>query len=129
MPPVGERATIKAALPGTKGQIVKKTGLSMATSIKWVDRLHKDGEIHIARWKAHPRAGPAMPVYVAGPGVDAVCDLVHLTKQQIRERFEKKAEADGRMDKRRAMWRNRYWKLKAAKSKQNWASALGLGAQ
>ncbi|MES2319983.1 MAG: hypothetical protein V4631_21085 [Pseudomonadota bacterium] len=86
--------------------------------------MHAAKEIRICAWRRHPRAGAAMAVYALGTGPDVTCKLRHLTKTEIRARYEAKAKEDGRYDVVRARQRNRYWVRKAAQAPQTWASAL-----
>lgn len=105
---------VLGAMPGTKADIVIKSGVSQASVLKWVGQLHADRKIYISSWRPHPRAGAAMAVYAIGDLPDAPCKLKHLTKRQIRLRFEAKAKLDGRWDSMQARWRSKYWIRKAA---------------
>ncbi|OEZ50321.1 hypothetical protein JAB1_14360 [Janthinobacterium sp. MP5059B] len=104
---------VLGAMPGTKADIVTKSGVSQAAVLRWVRLLHADRKIHIAGWRPHPRAGAAMAVYAVGNLPDAPCKLQHLSKRQIRLRFEAKAKKDGRYDSMKARWRSKYWIRKA----------------
>lgn len=104
---------VLGAMPGTKADIVIKSGVSQAAVLRWIRLLHADRKIYIADWKPHPRAGAAMAVYAVGDLPDAPCKLKHLTKRQIRLRFEAKAKQDGRWDSMKARWRSKYWIRKA----------------
>ena len=104
---------VLGAMPGTKAEIVSKSGVSQASVLKWVGQLHADRKICIAGWKPHPRAGAGMVVYAVGDLQDVPCKLKHLTKRQIRLRFEAKAKLDGRWDRMQARWRSKYWIRKA----------------
>ena len=105
---------VLGAMPGTKADIVINSGVSQAAVLRWVRLLHADHKIHIAGWRPHPRAGAAMAVYAVGDLPDAPCKLKHLTKRQIRLRFEAKAKKDGRYDSMKARWRSKYWVRKAS---------------
>ena len=107
------REFVLGAMPGTKADIVIKSGVSQATVLRWIRLLHADRKIYIASWKPHPRAGAAMAVYAVGDLPDAPCKLLHLSKRQIRLRFEAKAKQDGRWDSMKARWRSKYWIRKA----------------
>ena len=104
---------VLGAMPGTKADIVTKSGVSQAAVLRWIRLLHAERKIYIASWKPHPRAGAAMAVYAVGDLPDAPCTLPHLTKRQIRLRFEAKARKDGRYDAMKARWRSKYWIRKA----------------
>lgn len=104
---------VLGAMPGTKAEIVIKSGVSQAAVLRWVRLLHAGRKIYIASWKPHPRAGAAMAVYAVGDLPDAPCKLQHLSKRQIRLRFEAKAKLDGRWDRMQARWRSKYWIRKA----------------
>lgn len=114
MPPVGYKAIIVAAMPGTVPEIVASSGMTESTVKRWIRILHAAGEIYISGWQPHPRAGAHMAVYSIGNLPDAKCKLKTLTKRQIRLRYEAKAKEDGRYDVLRAHWRSRYWERKAA---------------
>ena len=107
------REFVLGAMPGTKADIVIKSGVSQAAVLRWVRLLHAERRIYIASWKPHPRAGAAMAVYAVGNLPDVPCILPRLTKRQIRLRFEAKAKKDGRYDSMKARWRNKYWIRKA----------------
>ncbi|MGK5040414.1 hypothetical protein ACQ4WQ_08735 [Janthinobacterium sp. GB1R12] len=107
------RDFVLGAMPGTKADIVNKSGVSQAAVLRWVRLLHAEHKIYIASWKPHPRAGAAMAVYAVGNLPDAPCTLPCLTKRQIRLRFEAKAKKDGRYDSMKARWRSKYWIRKA----------------
>lgn len=108
------REFVLGAMPGSKADIVIKSGVSQAAVLRWIRLLHADRKIYIASWKPHPRAGAAMAVYAVGDLPDAPCTLQHLTKRQIRLRFETKAKKDGRYDSMKARWRSKYWIRKAS---------------
>ena len=107
------REFVLGAMPGTKADIVIKSGVSQAAVLRWIRLLHAERKIYIAAWKPHPRAGAAMAVYAVGNLPDAPCKLQHLSKRQIRLRFEAKAKKDGRYDSMKARWRSKYWIRKA----------------
>lgn len=126
MPPVGERATIKAALPGTVHEIMASTGLSRRTVYRWVSELMaaEPRECHIGKW---PRKnGMPTPKFHAGPGVDATKPKpktdAYFSRKSRKKRNEEKAEFESA---RHAANTNAE---RAARTPQNWASALGLGA-
>ena len=104
---------VLGAMPGTKADIVTKSGVSQAAVLRWIRLLHAERKIYIASWKPHPRAGAAMAEYAVGNLPDAPCTLQRLTKRQIRLRFEAKAKQDGRWDSMKARWRSKYWIRKA----------------
>lgn len=114
------------SLPGTRPEIVTRSGVSRSGVVSWIKKMHDAGEVRIIGWKAHPRSSPAMPVYALGSGEDAVCRIKKLTKKQRRLRYEAKAKKDGRFDLVLARQRARHWVEKAAKkTPQSWLSALG----
>ena len=108
------RDFVLGAMPGTKADIVIKSGVSQAAVLRWIRLLHTERKIYIASWKPHPRAGAAMAVYAVGDLLDEPCTLPRLTKRQIRLRFEAKAKKDGRYDSMKARWRSKYWIRKAS---------------
>lgn len=118
------REYVLGAMPGTKTHLVARSGVSQAAVLRWVRVLHAAGEIHIADWAPHPRAGAHMAVYALGNLPDVKCKLKTLTKKQIRTRFDKKAKEDGRYDAMKAKWRSKYWIRKAAAVGDPMVSAL-----
>ncbi|MGK5004554.1 hypothetical protein [Janthinobacterium sp. LB2P70] len=62
------REFVLGAMPGTKADIVIKSGVSQAAVLRWIRLLHADRKICIASWKPHPRAGATMAVYAVGKG-------------------------------------------------------------
>ncbi|KAB8066249.1 hypothetical protein [Janthinobacterium violaceinigrum] len=107
------REFVLGAMPGTKADIVIKSGVSQAAVLRCVRLLHGGRKICIAGWRPYPRAGAAMAVYAVGDLPDAPCKLKNLTKSRIRLRFEAKAKQDGRWDSMKARWRSKYWIRKA----------------
>lgn len=134
MPPVGERATIKAAqgmkqqvadaLPGTLAEITAKSGVKRMTVVRWLRIMRDSGECHVGKWKRSAGSGPLMRVYVAGKGVDAKRPerlSMAVYKQRYRQRHP--LEVDIYNARRRAISEAN----RAARTPQNWASAL-MGA-
>ena len=67
------RARLLAAMPGTLAELAQLCGIKYDTVAKTVQRMHKRGLVHIARFEP-PEPGPGhrwVGVYVAGPGKDA----------------------------------------------------------
>jgi hypothetical protein len=118
------REYVLGALPGTKVHLEARSGVSRSAVLKWVRLMHDAREIYIAGWLPHPLGGPAMAIYALGNLPDAPCTLKKLTKQEIRQRFEKKAKADGRWDSMRAKWRSVYWRRKAATERDPLVAAM-----
>jgi alpha-beta hydrolase superfamily lysophospholipase len=113
------------SLPGTRPEIVARSGVSRTGVVNWLNKMHSAGEVRICNWKAHPRSGPAMPVYALGAGEDAICRIKKLTKKERRLRYEAKAKKDGRFDTIIARQRQRHWVKKATKTPSTWFAALG----
>ncbi|WP_349281239.1 helix-turn-helix domain-containing protein [Polaromonas hydrogenivorans] len=58
------------ALPGTTMEIMQKAGISYSTVYKCQRHYRAFGEVHIAGYKAN--GGTPSPIYVRGPGQDAL---------------------------------------------------------
>lgn len=88
------RAVVLAALPGTQAQIVRRTGLGVATVSRWLADLYDSDEARIKRWT---RTGAKFAgVWGRGAGEHAPCDLVAFdsTQRKDHDRQRKKSEAE-----------------------------------
>lgn len=93
------RQIILAAMPGTKAQIIQRTGMDHATALKHVDAMHAEGGIcYIKRWRKG-KQGAHMAVYQPGEGKDAPDTIKALTTSERYARFTAKP---GRLDELRA---------------------------
>lgn len=117
------RDMVQAALPGSRMDLMAKTGLSKGTVCRWVKTLHTAGLIHITKWK-RPAKGPFMPIYAEGAGVDAVCKLKHFTTAEKATRYRGKARNNGTWAERTRQQRGRYWAAKAGKTGDPLVNAL-----
>jgi hypothetical protein len=116
-------AAFMGALPGTKSQVIAKSGLNHSTVAKLVKQFHGK-TIRIAGWAPHPVRGPEIPVFDVGTEPDAPDTRKRLTRKQINKRYEKRIKGTDTFDRRRAK-RSSYWFEQKAKSKPHtWASAL-----
>jgi hypothetical protein len=118
------RAAVLAALPGTRPAIAAATGLPTYTVARAVAQLHREGKVHVGRWRHRDGGGVPMPVYVPGPGADAPENLKRLTRQQIWARYEKRVKGTEVDDRRKAQRSGLYWQRKAAAAPNGWAAAL-----
>lgn len=107
------RDMVLAAMPGTRGEIEARTGISKVCVWTWVKALHEAGECHISGWNRVER-GPFTPTYSPGPGKDKPCTLKPYTPAQIAKRFVRRAKEDGSWDVRKARERAKYRADKAA---------------
>lgn len=88
------RRQILDLMPAEQSSIAWATGLSVATISRWVARLHSAGDIHISSWRRNPGGGDFVPKYSAGPGEDALCELVPLSNTERHRRMrERRREA------------------------------------
>jgi len=94
---------VRAALPGTQGQIMKATGLTQPTTARWLTFMRECGEAHVGAWVASKPGGPPQSVYHAGPGADVACNVRPLSNaEKLRrkhapgaiEREERRRRAD-----------------------------------
>lgn len=121
-PSVLER--LPAHLPGTSTGIARAMGVSRPAVSVALQKMKAKGGCHIGRWERSNR-GAISPVYVSGPGEDAVCALKAFTQKQLAARSKRNRKADGRWDERKAKDRMRWWIKKAETRKSTWFSALG----
>lgn len=91
------------AMPGSQSELVKRTGHSQGGASRMVGELHAAGKCHIVRWR-RAKAGPAIPVYAAGAGVDKPCNVVPMTSTERSRRYMKKLERRGGLPELHARW-------------------------
>lgn len=122
MPPVGEKETVAAALPGNIEQLVAKTGLAESTIRRWLVRMRKTEpkEARITSWKR--KAGGMAPRYAAGPGVDAKKPKAR-TQAQYSQKW-RDARKEERLEIEAARTEARAAADRAARTPQAWTSAL-----
>lgn len=108
------RKMISEVMPGTKKQIMTRTGIDPATVLKHVDAMHADGECHIKRWRKAPKKGHHMAVYEKGPGMDAPDTIKPLTMEERYIRFRSKP---GRVEALRANQRE-YMRIRRIRLKK-----------
>lgn len=113
-----------AALPGTKTEIIKSSGLNHSTVAKFTKRLHGSG-VRICAWLPHPVRGPEIPVFDVGADPDAIDKRKRLTRRQIHRRYEKSIKGTEVLDRRRAKQASIYFEKKAKKKPNTWFSVLG----
>lgn len=116
-------AAFLRALPATKGQIIRKSGLNHSTVSKLTKRFYRTF-IRICGWAPHPVRGPEIPIYDLGAAPDALDSRERLTRKQIHCRYEERIKGTDAFDRRVAK-RSSYWYEKKAKAKKNtWFGAL-----
>lgn len=116
--------TLLAAMPGTRREIEKSTGLAKTTVFRRAAQLHTAGWCHISGWRGDGHGGRYQPVFKAGQGKDRVCTLQPLPPEVTQLRFREKARKSGAWADRAARIRARYYADKATKQPQSWLSAL-----
>jgi hypothetical protein len=84
-PKYDARALLLPALPATQQQIRQKTKMSQAAVSRWCIFLRECNELHIGAWLPPTKGGPALAVYHAGPGPDAVNELRMRSKAERRK--------------------------------------------
>ena len=90
------RKLILAALPATQKQLREKTKISQAAVSRWCIFMHDSKELHIGDWLPPTKGGPALAVYHAGPGPDAINTLRKLSKAELKARAKLlRPELDG----------------------------------
>lgn len=85
-----ESSIIISALPGSKKELIERTGILPRSMYNVLKRLHDRREIHIKRWERSISRGPIIPIYDAGDECDALCELIPLTKTQRHQRYKAK---------------------------------------
>lgn len=125
MPRPSCRSDVLAAMPGTATEIHDKCTVQRSCIVRMIRILRDSNQCHIGKWKRSvgPDGGPILPIYVAGPGVDAK-PLKRLPQSAYCARYRKRhPEIDAL---RQAAKRGKYWADKARKTPQSWLSALGV---
>lgn len=97
------RKLILDSMPGTQSRLITVTGHSQASMSRIVAELHGAGLCHISGWR-RAKAGPVMPVYAAGTGVDKPCRIVPYTSAERSARYMARAERRGTIDAIRARY-------------------------
>lgn len=71
------KSHILQAMPGTVGELARKSGYARGTVEAWLKVLRAGDALtrasHIIDWRAPNGSGPYIAVHQAGPGEDAVC--------------------------------------------------------
>lgn len=67
--PLSLRDVVLSAIPGTRKQIHKKTGVSPTTIGHWLRVFREQKLIHVGCWK-RSHLGSKQPIFVLGAGVD-----------------------------------------------------------
>lgn len=129
MPPVGYKAQVIAAMPGTVPEIIAASGMNESTVKRWIRLMRAAGESHIGSWKRSNHQGAFQSVHVIGQGDDAPCRLKPWTMAQCCKRSRRNAKADGRAEFTQARRSAKYYAKKAAAAPHDWAAALFLGRE
>lgn len=124
MPPVGYKAQVVAAMPGTVPEIMARSGMTETTVKRWIRILRAAGESHIAKWKRSIGSGAFQSVHVLGAGQDARCYLQPYTTAQLSKRSRRAGKVDGRAEATQARRSAKYYAKKAARTPHDWAAML-----
>ena len=124
MPPVGCRQRVKDALPGTYANVVEKAHVTKSTAKRWIRDLMASGECHIKKWIRSPNQGHFQPVFVPGPGKNAVCKLKAMTVAEYSRRYRKRHKDDEKGDRMRQTGQMRYFARKARQEGDSMVLAL-----
>jgi hypothetical protein len=65
------RTRILEAMPGSRVELAKATGIEDSTVVRWLRVLRAERGCHIRRWERCVGRGSLIPVYASGPGEDA----------------------------------------------------------
>lgn len=114
---------VLAAMPGTHGEIIARSGVERSAVTRWLRILHDAKEIHVSGWQRSDAQGPIKRVYTAGAGKDAQ-RLRRLPQATYDRRWrESHVEQCELYNKRRNA---RAWADKAKTRPTTWLSALGV---
>lgn len=112
-------------MPATRTELRENSFISRSSVTRTVKALHAAGWCHIGCWRRSDGFGPHLPVYVAGKGKDAPCNLVATSNAERTRKSRAKAVKDGRRELQLAKDRLRKKVNRLSKKDpQNWASAL-----
>lgn len=107
MPGAEARDAILAAMPASYAQIMSRAKMTRPQVEYRIRQLRKLGLCHIGKWKRAKCRGLFAPIFHAGPGEDAACELARLdrktTGRAYRQRVKKAVEvamAGGKADPR-----------------------------
>lgn len=124
MPPVGYKAQVVAAMPGTVPEIVVRSGMTESTVKRWICIMRAAGESHIGSWKRSVGPGQFQSIHVLGPGDDAACKLRPFTVAECSKRARRAGRINGNADAIQARRSAKYYAKKAASAAHDWAAAL-----
>lgn len=92
------RTLMLAALPGTQKALIEKSQLAPQTVKRAIAKLRDNGEMHVGRFTAPTAKGEQWhPVFVRGPGVDAVVSdraKHNQHKRNVRAAYRRRFEAE-----------------------------------
>jgi len=119
------REKVFNALPGTRAQIARKSGVSTASVGAWLAVFKAEGIAHIARWRV-PRIGQRIPIYQAceAPGKPDMPRPAPFTGSESQKRFEERNP--GRLAEIRAAYEQRQREVMAKRKQRLAAWALPL---
>lgn len=124
MPPVGYKAQVIAAMPGTVPEIMARSGMTKSTVKRWITLMREAGECHIDRWIRPDGPGGFMPVHIIGEGKDARCHLKAFSGAHYSKKSRRKAKEEGKAEFTQARRSAQYYAKKATAKPHDWLHAL-----
>lgn len=116
-------AAMPSHRPGiTKRGLERKLGMTRQTIWRVTKRLHDEKRCHIGSWHRLKSGGPFNPRYVAGAGVDAICELKPQPQAVTQKRWKEKAIADGRYAIRNEKIKAKYHRVQ--RQRKSWLRIL-----
>lgn len=108
------RLKVLAALPGSNAEVRQRTGLSLATTHRWLQDLLAAGEIYVHHMDVNPHGGPLISVFYPGPApAGHKVKLPKLTTDADRvKRYRRKLKQTGDWEDLLAKSRAYYWSKK-----------------
>lgn len=96
MPGADARAAVLATMPASYAQMMSRTKMTRPQVEYRIRQLRKLDQCHVGKWRRAKGRGLFAPIYYAGPGEDAPCELVPLdrktTGREYRRRVKKAVE-------------------------------------
>lgn len=114
---------VRQAMPGTRREVMIRSGVGSSSVGLWLRTFYLAGEAHIAAWQRSTGGGGMQPVYAAGPGRDARQPAAYTPLENARRAAAKRLK-DGRIEDRNARRRARAFADRAKNKPHDWAAAL-----
>lgn len=128
MPPPGYRSLVEAALPGTYGELIERTGLAESTVKRWIKIMRAEGLVSITAWRRcignAGHGGRYMPRFAVCSRPDVPCPFVRLTSTESSTMHRDRLKKSGEWAHKLATWNARKWARKAQQQGDPLVNAL-----